>query len=85
MFWLLTHLLPPLTSESYLAISIFLCVTVKLTDGRGERGEGGGGAKSYDGEKNLVIYKTFNTLWYAIHIYVQCTYKGGYRQGLDQN
>jgi hypothetical protein len=37
------------------------CVSpVELTDGRGEEG-GGRGAKSYDREKNLAIYKSFNT------------------------
>ncbi len=32
-----------------------------------EEGEkGGGGVKSYHGEKSLVLYKSFNTLWRKI-------------------
>ncbi len=64
-------LLPsPLPSASFLSFSVFLCVTQrdgeyekerKLADGRGEGGSEGG-AKSYDREKALVLYKSINTI-----------------------
>jgi hypothetical protein len=52
--------LPPLLQQVVYLPSPPSCVSppIELTDGR----EGGGGAKSYDGKKSLVLYNTLNTL-----------------------
>jgi hypothetical protein len=61
MNWLLPHSIPPLSCQKVVSLSQSSCVSrAGLID---SRGGGERGAKSYDGEKALVIYKSFNTPW----------------------
>ncbi len=60
----LTPLSPPLASASCLSSSVF-----QLTVGRGGGG-GVWGAKAYDRERSLVLYKSFHSLWYPA--FLQC-------------
>jgi hypothetical protein len=55
---------PPLPSASCLSISVFLCVTVKLTDGRGERERVG------EEPNHTTAKKAWSSIKHSIHVYV---------------